>query len=469
MSLPSRIFARTIGPAIFFCLSAVSLFGQFIRSPVQITKVYSQNQRFYLKTIPYDKERPSLRGRTYVYRSTNSKPVYQIDRGFNFLDLANCFLFISEDGDTIFSVIGYGADENNEALRSVVVYRKGVLVKSYTLAEITGCDLKSERCELVFLDKDIINGRKSPTAHDRFLEDFAVFQNNGTVYVTDSKKTTHLFDLTSGNKLRDVRFSEVFDEFNRKATKNKTVAQEFASPDLSELPRLRDGRDSVKALAAFLGMKPYNIYSQDDRQYRRYGIELNVYLLQNGRIEIESIDADDSLPKDKIEEFIKSNRFRTAALQKVFDKWFIGPATVFLRNADDSIAKKEREEEKALDAEALEKRMVAESIDGVYIPKDLRDCFLELDKILNDVDKTEMRALQKRDDMINYHFGLGMWMRNNWGLWGGSRLQKYFTDKGIRHPDDMSSVVLFYYYDWLTGKQETWRDFEKNPASPFSK
>lgn len=27
-------------------------------------------------------------------------------------------------------------------------------------------------------------------------------------------------------------------------------------------------------------------------------------------------------------------------------------------------------------------------------------------------------------DMIRYHMGLGMWMRNNWGLWGGSRLAK---------------------------------------------
>lgn len=469
MNVGSRIFARAIVPAIFLCLSAVSLFGQFVRTPVQITKVFSQNQRFYLKTIPYDNERPSLRGRTYVYRSTNPKPIYQIDRGFNFLDLANCFLFISDDGDTIMSVIGYGADEKTEALRSVVVYQKGVLVKSYTLAEVTGCDLTAERCELVYWDEDIVNGKKSATAHDRFLEEFAVFQRDGIVYVTDSKKTCHLFDLASGNKLRDVPFSEVFDGFKRKAAKNKTVAQEFASPDLSELPRLRDGRDSVKALAALLGMKPYNISSQDDRQYRRYGIELNVYLLQNGRLEIESIDADDNLPKDKIEQFIKSNRFSTSALPKVFDKWFIGPATVFLRNADDTIARKEREEEKALDAEALAKRMVAESIDGVYIPKDLRDCFVELDKLLKDVDKSEMRALQKRGDMIRFHLGLGMWMRNNWGLWGGSRLQKYFTDKGIRHPDDMSSIVLFYYYDWLTGKQDTWKDFEKNPGSPFGK
>jgi hypothetical protein len=31
----------------------------------------------------------------------------------------------------------------------------------------------------------------------------------------------------------------------------------------------------------------------------------------------------------------------------------------------------------------------------------------------------------------------------------------------------MSSVILFYYYDWLNGKKETWRDWEKKPKGMF--
>jgi hypothetical protein len=70
--------------------------------------------------------------------------------------------------------------------------------------------------------------------------------------------------------------------------------------------------------------------------------------------------------------------------------------------------------------------------------------------------------------MIQYHLGLGMWMRNNWGLWGGSRLYKYFHDKGVTDPEDMSSIVLFYYYDWLTDKKGSWREWEANPKRPFA-
>jgi hypothetical protein len=86
-----------------------------------------------------------------------------------------------------------------------------------------------------------------------------------------------------------------------------------------------------------------------------------------------------------------------------------------------------------------------------------------LDKFLTEINREEMRALPKREDMIQYHLGLGTWMRNNWGLWGGSRLQKYFSDRGVKHPESMSTVILYHYHDWLNGRRETWKEWEQNP------
>ena len=37
-------------------------------------------------------------------------------------------------------------------------------------------------------------------------------------------------------------------------------------------------------------------------------------------------------------------------------------------------------------------------------------------------------------------------MRNNWGLWKGSRLSEYFHKMGVFHPDDMSGIILTSYY-----------------------
>jgi hypothetical protein len=90
-----------------------------------------------------------------------------------------------------------------------------------------------------------------------------------------------------------------------------------------------------------------------------------------------------------------------------------------------------------------------DSINGVYIPENLDDCFIQLDKLLSNDDKQYISELEDREEMIEFHHGLGTWIRNNWGLWGGSRLQKYFIEKGITHPDDMSGLILESYYDWL--------------------
>jgi len=46
-----------------------------------------------------------------------------------------------------------------------------------------------------------------------------------------------------------------------------------------------------------------------------------------------------------------------------------------------------------------------------------------------------------------------MWLRNNWQLWGGSRLSKYFNNLGIFHPDDMSGIILDSYHRYLTDKE----------------
>ena len=115
----------------------------------------------------------------------------------------------------------------------------------------------------------------------------------------------------------------------------------------------------------------------------------------------------------------------------------------------------------------LQKRLVDESINGSYIPKDLGDTFVVLDKELPEITRTEMTALSKRGDMIQYHIGLGMWMRNNWGLWSGSRLQKYFTDRGFGDPEDMSSIILFSYWDWLHGNKNVASEWEKKPKGAF--
>ena len=83
-----------------------------------------------------------------------------------------------------------------------------------------------------------------------------------------------------------------------------------------------------------------------------------------------------------------------------------------------------------------------------YIPKDLNDCFIELDKLLESEDVEELKNGTKEDTMMEHHF-LGRHLRNNWGLWKGSRLSKWFNEKGIYHADDMSAIILDSYWRYL--------------------
>ncbi|KAA9339704.1 hypothetical protein F0P96_03555 [Hymenobacter busanensis] len=98
-----------------------------------------------------------------------------------------------------------------------------------------------------------------------------------------------------------------------------------------------------------------------------------------------------------------------------------------------------------------------DTLNGIYVPKDLKDCFIQLDKMLSENSKVEIKSLESKEETIKYHHDLGMTLRNAWGLWGGSRLSKYFLDKKVNHPDTMSALILAFYYDWLHNNNEGWR------------
>lgn len=114
---------------------------------------------------------------------------------------------------------------------------------------------------------------------------------------------------------------------------------------------------------------------------------------------------------------------------------------------------------------------------GIYIPKDLEECFIELKKMLSSEELEEFKNKEEKD-VVSYHHSLGRWIRNNWGLWSESRLVKYFNSIGINHPDDMSGIILDSFYRHLNNKdirlaeqvkyyQEYWERLKKEePSSP---
>lgn len=98
-------------------------------------------------------------------------------------------------------------------------------------------------------------------------------------------------------------------------------------------------------------------------------------------------------------------------------------------------------------------RYATDSLRGVYIPKHLQDCFDQINSFWPDSTKLKVRQWSEDEFTSRAHLGFGMWMRNNWQLWGGSRLSKYFNEMGITHPDDMSGIILDSYHRYLNNKE----------------
>lgn len=59
--------------------------------------------------------------------------------------------------------------------------------------------------------------------------------------------------------------------------------------------------------------------------------------------------------------------------------------------------------------------------------------------VLSDEQKHEIKNKTK-EELIHYHFSLGLWIRNNFGLWGDNT--QLLNELGGGHPDDASHVLL---------------------------
>jgi hypothetical protein len=92
-------------------------------------------------------------------------------------------------------------------------------------------------------------------------------------------------------------------------------------------------------------------------------------------------------------------------------------------------------------------------IDGVYIPKNLMESIKEIDGFYNDSIKNEIIKMEENEFIGKYHMETGLWIRNNWNLWKGSRLSRFFKRHGIKHPDYMSGIILTSYYRQLKGQE----------------
>jgi hypothetical protein len=88
-------------------------------------------------------------------------------------------------------------------------------------------------------------------------------------------------------------------------------------------------------------------------------------------------------------------------------------------------------------------------------PKTAAEAFKRLD---NRLTLEEKQQIVEAEDMIEFHFGLGLWIRNNWIYTGeqenkDSLAKDLGEDPGLFFGDMASSTILEAYYKHLKEKK----------------
>jgi hypothetical protein len=97
-------------------------------------------------------------------------------------------------------------------------------------------------------------------------------------------------------------------------------------------------------------------------------------------------------------------------------------------------------------------RITKDKLNGVYIPKNLDDAMLQLDKLTSPEAQKKIKTIPEDSLAPFLHKRLGQWMIMNWGFYGGSRLSHYLRSAGVTFPDDMADFLLLAYHHKLNGK-----------------
>jgi len=98
------------------------------------------------------------------------------------------------------------------------------------------------------------------------------------------------------------------------------------------------------------------------------------------------------------------------------------------------------------------------------IPADIEGVFAILSKQLDDNEVKRFKNISS-DEINNYHFSMGLSIRNSFQLWRGSKLKTYFKKNKVYIVDNMSSIIMTAYWRHLNNiplkLEEDFKFYEK--------
>ncbi|MFH1050371.1 MAG: DUF6794 domain-containing protein [bacterium] len=89
---------------------------------------------------------------------------------------------------------------------------------------------------------------------------------------------------------------------------------------------------------------------------------------------------------------------------------------------------------------------------GYYIPKDIKDCFAEIDKMLPSDIKDYMSKMEINESLRTYP-ALFHWIYQNWGMEDTTRIVDYFMNYGFDDGGEITRVILESYLTYKKGEK----------------
>jgi hypothetical protein len=409
----------------------------------------SPNDEFYLKSIPFASQLWEEQGRTDIFNSSDSLLLYSIPKYFPPQGIV-----LGNDGAAILIVKYsiYNDDEFDE--RAVLYYDEGKIAKTYLVNQLVQKNLDDYYYTL-FYDSwegaEWDNGKyifpDSITAYKAKLLEWPFYTDGETAFLATKDFELLQFNLITGNMINRQRIDNLEEIVDRHFLEPKIIKPEFNWPG-SKLPLLSNGDEYYKSFENEFDYKYDGVMKNDKFKY--YRLELNCLIDFTGVCLQVEADFEDSTLTKQIEDFFLGQTFDENSIPDITEQWNFYQKD-FFRKSDTLVAINERIEEKKQERKHELWRIKQDTLDGVYIPKDLEDCFRELDKLLTENNREKFGETMP----AYYHMGLGTNLRNRWGLWSSSRLRELFLDLGITHPDDMSSIILNSYHHYVNGNEVT--------------
>ncbi len=412
---------------IIFCLFAISCKKQTYKSYKEKYKLsskgghygksgpyklFTENEKFYLESIPFEHinviSGDLCSGITKVRETVNDSLLYIINRYFG---LDNTF--VSSDGKSIAYVNNFWrrTDYDSCSTNILEIYREGKLQRGYSYQEL----LKQEPHEeysWLFWDSKINS----------------VLAKNSKYVIGDR---LYLIPNKTGTLLEvDLISAEVLTKIDTTVYLSNLVQIEYVPPKVEFInieekegfPNLANGITFRNGLRETLNLDLISTdeTQKEERYYFHFWIECKIDKAGNPfDIKVNSnehvLTENSKDLRNKIRSYVFAQTFQIDTLPYNSDYWLFEDRLYISRNPI-SLSHQDLENYKVQVCKI-------DSLSGIYIPTDVQDAHNELDRMLSDTVKVQIKNGEPS------HFGLGTWMRNNWGLWAGGRLKCYFDER----------------------------------------